>query len=80
MSDAKGERCVRTILCSANIPDGHTISMAELVDGRFAVYVDRTLCGAKLWDSSQLNDCINAYLATKWEMQHPCTPEASLNW
>ena len=78
MINTTRERRVRTILCTADIPDGRTLTMAELVDGRFAVYLDHALPSALVWKQDQLNDCINAYLARKWDLQHPSATEANV--
>ena len=75
---------IRTVLCVANLPDGHTISLAELCDGRFGIYLDAEVASAQIFDSAKLNSSINAYLARKWELQHPelraPTSGASLGW
>jgi hypothetical protein len=63
------ETLVRTVLCRSNVGDGHTLSVAELLDGRFAIMIDRQLTEDGVWDESQLKPCIDRFLAKRLELR-----------
>jgi hypothetical protein len=62
---------VKTILCIADVPGGQTLSAVELDDGRLALYLNRRRAHPATWQSEKLNDCIDTFLAMKWELLHP---------
>jgi len=62
---------VRTILCIADLPDGHTLSAAECVDGHFALYVDSDLAKARTWPIVRLDECIDNFIEQAWSLRHP---------
>ena len=57
----------KTVLSIADVPGGHTLSMVELVDGRLGIFIDAKL--SSLWEQGEIEDCMNAFLARKWELQ-----------
>ena len=61
----------KTVLCIADVPQGHTISLVELLDGRLGICIDNDISNATLWAPGQIESCINAFLARKWELQQP---------
>jgi hypothetical protein len=59
-----------TILCTMDLPDGHTLAAGEGADGRLGIYLDGALFEpAGRWERADVQKCIRAYLALRWERQ-----------
>lgn len=59
---------VKTILCTSDLPGGHTLSAAEAADGRLGIYLDGELSdSAGRWDREEVEACIRTYFALRWE-------------
>src|SRR5881394_2384105 len=64
----KAETRVSRVLCTAHLADGETtIAAAELDDGRFTLMYDGKPLSDSVWPATQLDGCINAFLALRWE-------------
>ena len=59
------QRVVRRILCFSELPDERRLAVTEFTDGRFGIELDFRLLGNCTWPSSQLDPCIDVYLALR---------------
>jgi hypothetical protein len=58
------------ILCTMDLPNGHTLAAGEGADGRLGIYLDGALFEpAGRWERADVQKCIRAYLALRWERQ-----------
>ena len=56
------------ILCTMDLPDGHTLAAGEGADGRLGIYLDGALFEpAGRWERDDVQQCMRAYLALRWE-------------
>jgi hypothetical protein len=56
------------VLCTMDLPDGHTLAVGEGADGRLGIYLDGVLYEpAGRWERADVQKCIRAYLALRWE-------------
>jgi hypothetical protein len=68
LATSAGIHSVKTLLCTTDLPGGHSLAAAEGADGCLGIYLDGELLeSAGRWPRTDVQQCIRAYLALRWE-------------
>src|SRR5436305_1470629 len=80
MAERDHKTRVSRVLCTAHLADGETtIAAVELDDGRFTLMYDGKPSPDDVWPATQLDGCINAFLALRWEARLAAANMANMN-